>query len=405
MASFGADKCTGNETFGLRELYTQLHTGPGVTVVTPASDGLKKFAPLLSGAGERIQREISSTGQTWQGQAAESAAAAMTQLGAWANKGSQAGSVGGGQVQAYADSFVNLKNAVAAPVPVPPLTDLDQVREFFGMSTDHSVAIKRNQDAAAAAIAALRHHESTTTGAINAFADPGDVPQVTNSATASLTGSPGGAGQPPSGGGASMPPGGGGGAEPSAGGGPAGAGGGGAGDSGGGSKGGGMPVPPGHTGISSSTPPPPSPLIPPVGSGGAVPHSGTAPGGGPGGITAPAGGYTPAHRPAPVRPGYRSGAPAVRPLAARGEEMLGQRPGYGAGVAEPAGSGASGRPAGPGAMPMGGPGGAGVRGEGREHRNNTFIPDDSPFKIPDEELDYVPAVIDAEYLLRFQRGC
>lgn len=388
MASFSADKCTGNETFGLQELYNQLHAGPGVAVVTPASDGLKRFAPLLSGAGERIQREIGSTGQTWQGQAAESATEAMTQLSAWAGRGSQAGAVGSGQVQTYADSFVNLKNSVAAPVPVPPLTGLDDVRGFFGMSTDHSVAIKQNQDAAAAAIAALRHHESTTTGAINGFADPGDVPRVTNSAGAAPTTSSGAAGQQQPGGGGSIQPGGG--SQPAGGGSPTGAGGGG--DTGGGSK---MPAAPGHTGLSSYTPP-----APPVTSGDGMPSGGgtAVTGGGHGGSPVPLGGYPPVYR--PPHPGYRPGSPAARPLTPRGEDMLGQRPGPG--VNEPAA--ASARGTGHGGMPMGGTGGAGMRAEEKEHRNNTFIPDDSPFKIPDDELDYVPAVIDAEYLLRVQRG-
>jgi hypothetical protein len=56
-----------------------------------------------------------------------------------------------------------------------------------------------------------------------------------------------------------------------------------------------------------------------------------------------------------------------------------------------------------GGLPMGGMGaGAGKGEQERLHRNNTFIPDDSPFRFTDEELGVVPAVIGPDTLDYFR---
>jgi hypothetical protein len=69
-----------------------------------------------------------------------------------------------------------------------------------------------------------------------------------------------------------------------------------------------------------------------------------------------------------------------------------QVPAAGAAPEEAALAGAAGKAErGAGGMPMGGMGAAARGGEDKEHRNNRFIPDDSPFRVPDE--DVTPAVL------------
>jgi hypothetical protein len=84
--------------------------------------------------------------------------------------------------------------------------------------------------------------------------------------------------------------------------------------------------------------------------------------------------------------GGLGGSAGAHPLAGRGDPGLPAeeaRPGAGGGVV---GGGAGERAGGPGGMPMGGMGGAGTRGQDKDHRNNIFIPDDEPFRVEFDDL-------------------
>jgi hypothetical protein len=91
-------------------------------------------------------------------------------------------------------------------------------------------------------------------------------------------------------------------------------------------------------------------------------------------------------RPGPVNRPMPQRTPGYAPPPVNQSENLG---GAGAGAAANAERG--------GGMPMGGMG-AGAGAQEREHRNKTFIPDDSPFRFTDKELGVVPAVITADNL-------
>ena len=80
----------------------------------------------------------------------------------------------------------------------------------------------------------------------------------------------------------------------------------------------------------------------------------------------------------------RAGAGAGRPLAARGGPGLPGAIARAGGTGLPGGAAAPGeRAGGVGGMPMGG---AGARGQDKDHRNNVFIPDDEPFRVEFDDL-------------------
>jgi hypothetical protein len=89
-----------------------------------------------------------------------------------------------------------------------------------------------------------------------------------------------------------------------------------------------------------------------------------------------------------------SGEPGARPPAPRGGVPLPERM---SGMAATGGglgaAGSAGRSGMPGGMPMGGMGG-GLGSQGKEHRNNSYIPSDDPFNVDTEVDDEVsPRVI------------
>jgi hypothetical protein len=397
--------CTPDDPTGLGELYRQVNAGPGTAAIEPAVASIRTFAPKLSGSADRINTALSGTGVSWQGRSADAAAAELTGVARWASAGGDHAGAGSGQVQAYADSFAELRSKVASPQPVPDLTRWDSVWETFGVTSDHSRAVQHNHQAALAALEALDVHQRNTDRAITGFPDIAGVPGT----------GPGPGDQPGPGG-------------PGAG---AGAGGGhpgsapggrpdgsattsaaGAGPTGGHSA----TVPPG-VGPHESARPGPGASGPVLYPGGPPAGPRPVPGGGPargprpnigagpppGAIPPPAGGRFGPAAGRPPRPGYFPGGPAApgsgpgpRPGGIGPE--LAPRTGAPAGVqsgAEPHGGPAGNRsPAGAGGYgPMMGGAGAGPAGD-RDHRNQHFIPSDEPFVVQFD--DVAPPVLGAE---------
>jgi len=389
------DLCYADETFGLQTLYDQVHNGLGTaTTVEPAISGLGKLAPVIGGSSGRIQAALRGTGVTWQGQAAVATASALQRVGQWADRAAQSAGTGGGKVQNYADSFVDLKSKVHKPEPVPPLTSWGSFWDQFGTMSDHAKAIQRNQQDATAAYQALAAHEQNTHAGVAGFPDVGQAPPITNPAGAGASSTlhhPGGG----------PAPGGGSGGAPAAGTAPEAPGGGGDGAAPGGHPGGGSGTPGAPTHLPTTNPTNWTPITPPAGANPGLPTGGSPPGlpptGGPG-----LGGAPPPMGPLPgdatrfhTPGGGRNSGLWQRPLVSRGGsgESLGRPVGGPGPFGEPGGFGAAGRPlAGMGGLgglsPMGG---AGQRGQDQEHRNNVFIPSDEPFAVWQD--DVVPAVL------------
>jgi uncharacterized protein YukE len=376
-----------DDSFGLKQLYEQVNDGPGSQVVTPSAEALNKFAPVMTGSSQRIQDAVRRTGVSWQGQAADATAASIQQLGQWSTKGGQVSGAGGGQIHSYADSFESFKRQVKPPVLVRPLTTWDTIHQVLGAGSDHAIAIQRNQQAASAAYEALGRHEQTTNQAIGAFPDIEQVPKVTNPASVTLqsrvTG-PGAAGGPSAALGTAPRAGG-----PGAGkaGAPAG--------TGGTSTGAGKGGAPHSTGTMPGSWTPLTSASPTDGAGGTGGMGGVPPtstGGDsryhsslqvlPPPITGgPHGGYGGEHR------GNGAGladGPGARPPVPRGGVPLPERmSGMAATGGELGAAGPAGRSGMSGSMPIGGAG-AGLGGQGKEHRNNSYISSVDLFNVDDE---------------------
>jgi len=171
-----------DETFGLKELYEQVNTGPGTSAVDPAITGLGQLAPDFSGSALRINTALRAVGTSWRGQASTGAAGVLGQVAGWADHGGQTARDGGGHVQTYVQSFGYLQSHVPMPEPVPALSSLDKVRNLFHLQTDQAGAIQRNYEAAQAAFQALAAHRQVTEQALAAFPEVNAVPSAASGA-------------------------------------------------------------------------------------------------------------------------------------------------------------------------------------------------------------------------------
>lgn len=380
MAGEEAILCNHYDGFTLQQLFEQVNGGPGTPAVEQASSALDDFAPVLTSSGDRLQHAMNQAKVTWQGQAAEAAGSAVTQMTRWADSGGQVTQTGGRSVHDYTSSWASMKAKIPPPKPVPPASFWGDVADLFGANSDHAVAVQENENARRTAIAAMQAHENGTRATAASFHDLQPVPRVvTNAAstqTAAVTsGGPGG-GTSPAGGGASAAPGGSSGMPV-----------GGAGDAG---------SSPTGTGSASHLP------LPPVGPSTKPTHSAPGMPGGTGGSST-SGKVDPASMPPlPSQYQYRPGAiqDALEPnrsLAQRGTSNLAE-PRAATTTPATAAAAVKGSPTG---MPMGASGAGAGKPEERDHRNNVFIPTNEHFYAEDDH-DVVPAVITAEYLEQVQ---
>jgi len=417
--------------FTLDQKFDMMHAMSGSAAVEPASRALGILAPAFAESGDNIQAALRGTGVQWRGRAATAFTATMLQAADWAQRTGQIGKVGGAQVGSYGSSFDSARSQIpskdesGANSFLGELADntgqalQDSFGSTFGVQSDYAKRVAKYRALDAVANQALAAHETLTRHAVASFPDTQLAPAVTSpAATSSLSShGPGGAGHIGGGTEASGP-------GPSvggtrAGGAPAGTGApidgtghagtghggtghggtgrggtgrggtgrGGTGRGGTGHDGAGHPfgstptnsagwtpiAPPGGTGGLSGTGSPVA--APDVGGPGLAPPLGPLPGGGTSWQ--------------PSRLGADAAGGSV--LSPRGAAEPAGRPGLGApgfGAGEPAGGRGMG---GPGGMPPIGGAGAGARGDGREHRNNVFIPSDEPFTVHHD--DVVPAVL------------
>lgn len=404
--------------FPLETKHAWMQTGPGVSAATLLSDALAQLSADFGAADANIGRNFikRKVGAEWTGQAAEGAAAAIDRAAAALAAQGHAGQAGSGSVDQYGQSFVATKNAI----PEPPRHGVGSalasssagtgavkgaaalgpvgaaVGYGAGAASDYFNQQAAYQQADQRANDALLAHEQNTRGALTAFQNAIDSdanqPSTTSSASADPsaissqqttpaggTGQPGGA--PPGGaaagaGGAQQPSG----AVPSGGSGP------------GATGPSGAPLAPRPTGALDGMVRTPNGSFVPAAN---VASSGTAAPPMP-----PVGGGYPGNG-----GGHRTGLGGglAQPLTARGTGALPTDTrvnGFGAAPSESVE-----RQSGRGGVPVGGVGGVGKGGEDKEHRNDVYIPDDSPFRLTDDddELGVVPSVITPEYLQRYQR--
>lgn len=413
--------CTPDDPTGLGELHRQVNAGPGTAAIEPSVASIGRFAPKLSGSADRINAALRGTGVSWQGRTAEAAAADLTGVARWASAGGDHAGAGGGQVQAYADSFAELRAKVARPEPVPSLSRWDSVWETFGVMSDHGLAVQQNHRAAVAALDALEVHQQNTDRAITGFPDIAGVPgsgsgdQVGAGGAhpgSAPTGRPDSSGTPSAGSlGAGSP------TTSTAG---TNAGTAGTSNTGAGSAPGGGEYATNRAGAGGATPGSSAALYPggPItgprpGAGGGWPRgprpgvgSGSRPGtrAGPrpdtgGGLRPGTGSGPPAGRQEPMRSGYRGGSAPPPTGPGGGPSGTGPAPRTGTPsahlaaqpAADPHGGPAGTRsPGGYGPMMGGVPAGS---GGDRTHRNQHFIPSDEPFVVQFE--DVAPPVLGA----------
>ncbi len=363
-----------------------------------AGDGLRRIASRLADSdlivGDNLTRRL---GLGWQGSAAGAAGESLGRTAAsLAATGSSAGS-GGGAMRGYGDSFVAASNAIPEPVVIgqnsfwgEQADDIGRAARHhvgtdFGIQSDFTRRLAEYRAADQAATEALRRHEDATRQSLALYAATVVDPAGGSSGA-------GGGGQVETAGNSPGPGGPGGGSGPGAvaagapGGGAAGAG-------AGGSGGGGITSAAGAAGSAGSAAAGAGPgdVWTPIGTEAASAPAGLVPG--------PNGGYVPAaNTPAqhiqtslPVAPspgtgtrggyaggyagGYR-GAGGQEPLAARGGSAAGTAPAGGTGGGGAPGAGRAGA-----GMPPMGMGGMSPGGQGRDHRNEHFMPSDEPFRV------------------------
>jgi hypothetical protein len=396
------------EGFPLEAKVAWMQTGQGSAAVQPGVDALRGMSARYAESHKTVKSELAKLGISWQGQSADAAAGAVTQIADWVAGAGRTVSGGGGSMGTYASSFDAMKPKIqpvpvtARPVAGPPGLG-DGIGALAGFQTDFSRQVEMAAAADAQANAALSAHQRVTRAALASF-PPVDPPPAV-AAGAVFSASANGVG------GNAMGAGAGGGAPTSrAGGSP-----------GGSASAGGAPPAPAGTGAGSA----------PTGGPGAgvgarwdhgaataaagagapttdaawTPLTPRASDAGSGGlVTGPNGGLVPSP---PVRPPLLQ-APIHPDVTGRGRfggpggpGGFGSRGGLGEGFGPPpaprTGAGqmsprvggdfgvpqsAPGRGTGPagGAAPMG-MGGAGRGGQERTHRNQTFIPSDDPFRV------------------------
>jgi hypothetical protein len=425
------------EGFTLQQKYDWFQAQPGAGMTEPTATSLGGLGADFGDSATVLRRSMGRTGSTWQGKSAAATADAMSKAAQWAQNSGQTGASGGGQVDGYGSSWTTTKNRIAAPVPEGSETWWDHVTSVFGVQSDYAQNVAANHAADLAANQALAAHDASARAAVNGFQDTTAVPPLTGGpapsgvgqrgaggvpGTAQRTGSGAGSSGSVSGTGAGSgrarpaPVGGGGGSAstPKVGAGAAGSHRSGEGGVGGTGKGAGAgtPMPTEWTPVTPTSPASVAPSRPSASGFGSTGESGMPSGLDGGSVPGPTGaglggagissdlpvlsggGFTPAGGPR-FAGGYSSGD--VRPLSQRGGPPVGPSPETvsrtGAAMDEPPGAARPGG-AGTGGMPMMG-GGAGGRGQERQHRNNVFIPSDELFVIPIDG-DVTPAVIDPD---------
>ncbi|MGQ0482491.1 MAG: hypothetical protein ACT4O0_15890 [Pseudonocardia sp.] len=417
------------DAFSLETKFGWMQAGAGPDSAFVGGDRLRKIADRLTASdriiGQNMLRRKLGTG--WEGTAAAQAGAALNRTADTISAAARAGGSAGGALRGYGDSFVTVRNTIPPPVVIGQNSVLGEmadglgqalkadVQTDFGIQSDYTRRLAAHAAADAAANQALKAHEEATRQSLTVYASampgagaPGPAAPgggadgvLDGGADGVLGGGVGGRGSatPDGAGGA------GGGTSGAAAGAGAAGGGGMGGSSGGiGGSGGGVGVgsgggagagdgdgwTPAGTDSASAGPPGLAPgenggfvpaanalgqhVPPPI----ALPPTGAEPRGrGPGS----AGGY----RAAGAGPASGGGGGAGASLAARGGAAsagagLGSIGGSGP-VAGPGGVGRGG-PGGMGLPPMGMGGGAG--GQDREHRNQSYVPSDEPFRATDQ---------------------
>jgi hypothetical protein len=417
-----------------------LQAGSGPAGAHEGAFALTECARVLSESDPTLRVQLAKLGVDWQGRAASRAADALECYADDVVDAASMSEAGAARTDDYGGSFANLKSKVPAPIPEGEnsfggmlLDGFRAAQDWAGehLSTGRSISpavlvdvqsdYQRRVDANAAADQAVNEafkaHEQATRAALHAIPEPppppptaveagvpgdrglvgvgggGAVPGTTGGPAAGRAGGVGPGGSGPGGGpvpdggsvagagpGHAMP-----GSAVSGGGpGPAAAGGGDVAAAGTGSAGAGAGLP----GV--PTPPGPAPAGVPT-QPGPVP-SAMSPGIGPLPSTIPAYPGAPYGRDtalpgSPGRPGGapRSGGPGGvgafdEPLPQRGGQALAGARGQasGPGSAQGAGHGPT------GAAPMGT--GVGAGGQGRTHRNQSYLPDDEPFRVEPEDV-------------------
>lgn len=415
------------DSWPLAQKYAWMRIGAGPAGAIMFGDDLRALANRFDVSGGTIGWNLTERGlgTGWHGAAATAAGGAFGRAAAALDGIARTGGRGGETAHRYGDSFTAARNAVPEPVEVGENSfwgrqadELgasldDSVGSSFGIQSDYQARLVAHHEADRIANDVLKRHEQATREALAAFtvADTEPAPPTPGTDGSDAGQQPGGGLLPSDGssaagadGSASVPAGGG-----AAGGGRA-AGGGGA--AGGELAGGGQVGPPTTTEAAAETRGPtgsiPTTGAGAIGAGGAGPTNptGAGPTGGSpisagpsaGAVPAVPGGrssWVPLDSPRPSSPGWvrtpvgdsphSTGNPA---LAARGGG-----PGTAGDPTTTSGrsSTGAGRPAGIAGMPPMGMGASGFGADSRTHRNQTYLPDDEPFRV--EFTDFAPPVL------------
>jgi hypothetical protein len=169
----------------LQALHDQVYGGPGVAAIEPAAAGLTALAPWISSSSDRLRDALRRGGVSWSGQVADAATSALQRAGTWADTTGQATHTAAAGVQAFADSWAEMKPKIVPPTPVPTLTVWDGVLGVLSPSTtDHARIVQQNANSTEAALAAYTAHQTTTNDTIGHIPTTSPAPPITHPSTA-----------------------------------------------------------------------------------------------------------------------------------------------------------------------------------------------------------------------------
>lgn len=360
----------------LEQKFQWMQSGPGVGGIEPTATSLGKLSPEFEASADHINQALPE-GVTWRGAAATAATESLGSRAQGVKEAGQAGRLGYSLIGDYGTSFAAAKTRIAAPVEQDWFSRLT---DAIHLTDDHAKIVAQNQALDDAANRALKDYEDQARRSLATFPDPnapppqsiGSPPPAASGAHSVTRGAPG------------------------------------------------APTGTGPNPTSRPGPATPAPAAPPGQPGGPTPPRQFPP-------TSPQGATPPSRDPSPPLPGNPGGwadldrrgpttpsAPSLAPGVApspQSDEVI-RRPDSSAGGATPrpllqrpsgtsrqatsGGGWMESEPASPGSKPpgFGGavppiPPGGGRGGGDAEHRNDVYIPSDSPFRVdlPEDVLD------------------
>ena len=162
------------EGYSLEIKHGWMQGGPGAEAVTDARDLLDDLAAGFAESERTVRAALAGLGVSWDGGAADSAAAALAAVADQARAAGQGSAEGGARIREYGDSFARTRPRIAEPPSGgatfdAPTSDLAAIT---GLQSDHRAGLAEYHRLDRQANDALYAHEAAGRAAVVAFPSP-----------------------------------------------------------------------------------------------------------------------------------------------------------------------------------------------------------------------------------------